>query len=35
MVYNKEHKLILQTIMHEGFLSKNKAEELTIKLFSK
>ena len=35
MVYNKDHKLILQTIMHEGFLTENKAKELIIKLFSK
>ncbi|KAF3427706.1 hypothetical protein E2986_08914 [Frieseomelitta varia] len=34
MVYNKEHKLILQTIMHDGFLSENKAKELIIKLFN-
>ncbi|XP_076231518.1 SMC5-SMC6 complex component Non-SMC element 1 isoform X2 [Calliopsis andreniformis] len=34
MVYSKEHKMLLQTILHEGFLDENKAKDLVIKLFN-
>ncbi|XP_031832193.1 SMC5-SMC6 complex component Non-SMC element 1 [Nomia melanderi] len=34
MVYTKQHKILLQTIMHEGLLNENKAKDLVIKLFN-
>ncbi|XP_034181453.1 SMC5-SMC6 complex component Non-SMC element 1 [Osmia lignaria lignaria] len=33
MAYNQQHKIILQTIIHEGFIDENKAKDLVIKLF--
>ncbi|XP_076294797.1 SMC5-SMC6 complex component Non-SMC element 1 isoform X2 [Lasioglossum baleicum] len=33
MVYTKQHKILLQTIIHEGLLDENKAKDLVIKLF--
>ncbi|XP_050458680.1 non-structural maintenance of chromosomes element 1 homolog [Cataglyphis hispanica] len=33
MVYSKEHKIVLQSIMHEGALLENRVKELISKLF--
>lgn len=33
MVYSKEHKIVLQSIMHEGALLENRGKELISKLF--
>ncbi|KAL0119242.1 hypothetical protein PUN28_009671 [Cardiocondyla obscurior] len=33
MVYGKEHKIILQTVMNEGALLENRVNELIMKLF--
>ncbi|XP_043250511.1 non-structural maintenance of chromosomes element 1 homolog isoform X2 [Colletes gigas] len=34
MVYTQQHKILLQTIMHEGLLDENTAKNLIIKLFN-
>lgn len=33
MPYTKEHKIVLQTIMHEGALHEDRGRELIIGLF--
>lgn len=33
MVYTQKHKILLQTIMHEGLLDENRAKDLVIQLF--
>lgn len=33
MDYGKEHKIVLQTVMHEGALPEDRVKELIIRLF--
>lgn len=33
MAYNQQHKILLQTIIHEGLIDENKAKDLVFKLF--